>query len=285
MVAQLVLDALGRWAERATGLRALHGKTGTDRLDPPYVALEWRRRPAPKSPRHETELAAAPLGGRVTLTAAEGGWSTLTVNLGRVSMQRGVGEGLDELATRAAALLRPMVAGRVVVTTDGAAVVAAPVVVGDLWRVSALEGAVAAYEGGEAAARIVDRVWSSVVRVRVVGARATSGAAGQAGDGAAVPELLAALQDALDVAWCRELFDCFGIRRTEEASEAPADERRTNATLEDRSYFDLVLGVSTRHAEPAEPATVVVVGYKLDQDPAPNPAPHQIEVTIDGNAP
>lgn len=281
MVQQHVLDGLGRWAERATGLRALHGRTGVERLAAPYIVLEWRRRPAPKSPRHELEVAAAPLGGRLALSAAEGEDVAVAVNLSRARLTRGAGEALADLASRLAAALSPALAGRVTLGVDGDDVVAAPVAAGDLWRVEAVEGATATYEGGTSPARLVDRVWSSSVRVRVVAAPSTSGAAGSAGDGGAAGEILTALQDALDEAWCQELFDAFGFRRTEEAEEAPADERRVGATLEDRSYFDLVLGVTTRYARRAEPAVAVSVALSLDQEPPPQPQPLD-QVILDG---
>ena len=281
MVQQHVLDAIGRWAERATGLRALHARTAAERLAPPYVSLAWRRRPAPKSPPYVVEVAAAPLAGLVTVTAAEGGDAAVVVNLARVRLTRGAGESLDDLAARVAAALAPPLAGRVVVTPAGPDIALAPVVVGDLWRVEAVEGAEAGPTGGTAPARLVDRLWSSTVRVRVVAGRATSGEAGQAGDGAGASELLAALQAALDEPWCQELFDSFGVRRAEEATEAPDEERRVGATLEDRSYFDLVLGVSARYALRAEAATVVSAGVALDQDPPPLEQPLD-QVIADG---
>lgn len=282
LVAQLVLDAVGRWAEHATGLKALHAKQDTGRRALPYVSLEWRRRPVPKSAPYEAERTGLPLGGRITLTALEGEWSGATVNLARPRVQRGVGETLAELAVRLAVLLRPMLAGRVIVTTDGDDIVLAPVATGDLWRLSSIEGCTTTYEGGTGSARLIDRVWASIIRVRVIGAPATSGAAGQAGDGNSIAELLAAMQDALDRDWCRELFDQFGIRRTVEATEAPAEQQRANANLEDRSYFDLEIGISTRYAAAAEVAETIVVGVKLDQEPPPNDAPITDEVTING---
>lgn len=279
MVQQVVLDGLGRWAERATGLRALHGKTGTDRLATPYVSLEMRRRPVPKTAQHVREVADMYPGGRLVLTAAEGDALTVRVNLAWVRLVRGVGESLDTLAGRVVAALTAPLAGRVTPSVDGADVVLTALVLGDLWRLEVVEGATASYEGETAPARLCDRLWSVVVRVRLVGAAATSGQAGIAGDGNGAAELLAALQEALDEPWAFEILESFGMRRTEEATEAPAEERRANALLEDRSYFDLVLGVSTRYARPTEAASKVSIKTQLNANP-PNPDP--LQQVLDG---
>lgn len=273
MVQQHVLDALGRWAGRATGRPVIHGRTNVERPAVPYVVLEWRGRPAAKTPRYVHELAEAPLGGRLVLTALEGGDVVVTVNLARARLVRDVGETLAQLAARVVAALSAPLSGRVAVVVDGDDVVATPQAPGDLWRVEALVGATASYEGGTAPARIADRVWSSSVRVRVVGGRTTSGEAGVAGDGRGASELLAELQDSLDEEWAIDLLESFGVRRSEEATEARAEERRVGATLEDRSYFDLVLGVSTRYALRAEPATAIVASVSIDQDPPPQDNP------------
>lgn len=279
MVQQVVLDGLGRWAERATGLRVLHGKTGTDRLATPYVSLEMRRRPAPKTAQHVREVPDMYPLGRIALTAAEGDALAVRVNLVWVRLVRGVGEPLAALAARVVAALAAPLAGRVTASVDGADVLLTVLVLGDLWRLEAIEGATVSYEGDAAPARLCDRLWAVRVRVRLVGATATSGQAGAAGDGNGAAELLATLQEALDEPWAFEILESFGMRRTEEATEAPAEERRANALLEDRSYFDLVLGVSTRYARPAEAASKVSIQTQLNANP-PNPDP--LQQVLDG---
>lgn len=285
LVQQLVLDAVGRWAERASGLRAIHDGHSTTERAPPYLGLEWIERPTQSSPRIEYDLDACPTSGLLTLTAAEGAQVAVVVNLARARLTRDVGEPLAALAGRVATELAPMLAGRVVVATAGAGVTLTPVTIGDLWDVGAVEGATAS-TAGEVAARVVDRVWRCAVRVNVIKAPPSSGQAGVAGDGETAAEIVAALLEALYEPWCQALFDGFGVRRVGEPTEAPARPRRANARLVDRSWFDLPLSITSRFALPPEPATAVVFALKTApaNPPDPPPEPLTLEFTIDADA-
>lgn len=306
LVQQPVLDALGRWARYATGITVMHGdQLGTGaapgaappRPTPPYVLVEFTERPAPKSPKFVRELDAL-AGALVELTAAPDEPVALLVNLarlfevgevdgpgsdiGEVPVTRGPAESLADLAARVAGLLQAQLAGRVDITAGDGVLALSPVRLGDLWRVEALAGA-SVVLGDSEPARIVDRLWGCSVRVWIYGARTTSGAAGVAGDGNTTAELAAALLESLDEDWCRSLFDTFGMRRTNEPEIVATAGRKSHALREDRAYFDLELGVSSRYSLASRPVAQVQFGLQLSQTPAPegDPPPVEQEIEID----
>jgi len=307
LVQQHTLDALGRWAAIATGITVMHGEqTGSGssptgpappRPAPPYVLLEFVGKPATASPKFERELDA-PTSATVTLDAAHGEFVAFIVNLVRpfdigevagpgsdideLPVQRGVAETLPELAARIETMMSAQLAGRVDIAIVGDDLVFTPVRHGDLWRAENIENTTIVLGDGEPA-RIVDRLWRCTVRVWVYGAKTTSGAAADAGDGNTTTELTAALLEALDTDWCRALFDTFGIRRTNEPEVVTPSGRKNHALREDRAYFDLTLGVPSRYSLAPKPTAQVQFGLQVGQTPAPegNPEPVEQEIVID----
>lgn len=251
-VFQHTLDALGRWAKRATGITVAHGEQGITKPLPPYVSLEWIDKLAQAGPKIEYEISDAWTSATFTVTAAAESWAALAINLARPALKRTALETLTAFADRLAAEARAFVTGRLVVTRVGAAgIVITAVAAGDLYHAAVIEGATVV-TAGTGTARIVERLYRGTVRVWVIGATATSGEAGIAGLGLTTSELLAALMEGLDRPWCRELFDSFTMRRTGEPVLAPAQGRRLGSKREGRSYFDLPLGVTARFALAAE---------------------------------
>lgn len=251
-VFQHVLDGLGRWAKRATGVVVVHGEQDITKPVPPYVALEWIDELAQASPKVEYEIDDAWTSATFTVTAAADGWSALRINLARPQLKRGALEALTDFADRLATEARAFVTGRLTITRQGAAnIVVTAVAAGDLYVAEVIEGATVV-TAGSGNARIVERLYRGTLRVWVIGAAATSGEAGSAGLGLTTAELLAALMEGLDTAWCRELFDSFTMRRTGEPMLASARGRRRGSKREGRSYFDLPLGVTARFALAAE---------------------------------
>lgn len=268
-IMQHVLDALGRWAERATGVDVQHGEQNVVKPEPPYISLEWIDELAQAGPKIEYEVTAAPTSASFVVTAAALGWTALVVNNARATLQRGALEALTDFTDRLMALLVPMSTGRLTLSRAGDdGINVAVVTTGDLYRAWAIEGATVT-TAGSGNAKVIERPYRGTVRVWCVGASPTSGQAGVAGTGRTTGELLAALMEGLDRPWCRELFDAFLMRRTGEPTVATARGRRLGPRREGRSYFDLPLGVTARFALATEPALVVPFALSDSPEPAP----------------
>lgn len=267
IVQQHVLDALGRWAQRAAGLTVYHGEQNATKPTPPYVAIEWQERPTPESTARTVELIGLPTEATVTLTAAEEEWSAVRVNLAHPGLQRELGETIEDFAVRYAAELAPFLSGRVTVEAAGADLTLTPVNVGDLWLVQSIEHADVVL-GEPAPARVRSRGYAGLARVWVIGGAATSGQAGVAGSGAGIMELLSLLAEALSEDWCRELWDQFGVRcGTPEPTPSTEAGRRSNAVRETRAYIDIEIGVSARFGLPPDPIEAVGFSVNLSPDP------------------
>ena len=282
IVQQQVMDALGAWAERATGIREVHAEQNSPKAARPYVAIEWLEEPGPTSSRVEREVAALPLSATATLSPAPEDWAAVAVNLARPGLQRGELESLSAFTDRYAAELRSFLFGRVTVARAGeAGITLAPVSLGDLWRAVAIENAVVTL-GETAPARIVERVYSGTARVWVVGAATTSGKAGEPGDGRGSMELTSLLVESLVELWCRELFDAFAVRcGTPEPQPVTKSARRSNATRENRSYIDLEISTTARFGVAPNAATAVGFSIGLQQSPPPSEDAVVVEVLVD----
>lgn len=281
-VQQHLLDAVGQWAERSTGLRAQHSAQNATGPIKPYLSLEWLSRPAATSPRVERLWTDQPTSGLITVTANVDEYAAVVVNLARRDVRRGLLETLSEATDRLAALLVGPLAGRVALERVGEDQIAlTPVTAGDLWRLASVVGATVS-TAGSVSARIIERIYSGELRVWVIGGAVTAGAAGIAGTGQATGELAAKLTEDLVEPWCRELFDSYGVRcTTPEPRPVTSRGRRGSATHEDRAYIDIELSITARFSAPPKPTTGVVFGVKLEP-PAPIEAETvNLEVEID----
>ena len=280
-VQQHLLDAIGAWVERATGLRLQHGEQNATKPAAPYVSAEWLEEPGPTSPRVEREEASLPSSATLTLTAAEGGWSAAAVNLARPALLRDGGEALTDFADRWAAVLSALVAGRLEVVRVGVDdVEVTPVVQGDLWRAVGIEG-VDVVVGEGLPARIAERIYEGLVRIWVVGAARTAAKAGTAGDGAGVMEVIGVLAESIVEPWCRDLMDQRGVRVvTPEPRPATARSRRSNAAREVRAYIDVGISITSRFA--VAPDTVTTVGFGIGVQPVdPDAEPVVVEIELE----
>lgn len=282
IVQQQVMDALGRWAERATGIREVHADTDVTKAARPYLSIEWTEEPGPTSSRLERGLIGLPTTATATLSPAPEEWAAVAVNLARPGLLRAADEALTDFADRYAAELQAYLFGRVNVERVGEAdMVLTPASLGDLWRAVAIENA-SVVVGEVAPVRITERVYEGTVKVWVVGAATTSGKAGEAGDGRGSMELVSLLVESLVEPWCRELFDQHGVRcGTPEPQPVTKSTRRSNAVRESRSSIDLRISVTARFGVAPNAATAVGFAIGLQQDPPPSEDAVVVDVQVD----
>lgn len=262
-VAQLAVDVLCRWVNRATGLAPQVGDANQPRPGLPYVSVTFPRGRPSTGYRRLTEHSETLAEQRVTPTAALGQAVTLIVNGARVSLQRGAEDDVA-FAGFLAAQVGWWLRGRCAVAADGADVVVPPLAPGNLLQLDVIENATLADADPGPPARMIERLYRATCRVQVLGGQIPL-RPGEAGDGLDPYTIEAALREHLTDAVTRQELAGAHLRPHALPEGEPSYASSiSGAKREARVSFDLEFGWTGWYREDAEPIVEAELGLNVD---------------------